>query len=231
MENVEKLPKHIAVIMDGNRRFAKKKKLSVADGHRAGADALERIINYCVKIGVKFFTVYAFSTENWKRSSKEVNDLMGLMREYLDKLEKDNKDRNARIIILGDTDRLDYDLQEKIKKLQDSTKDNTGLTVNIALNYGGRDEIINAIKKIPKDKLSEITEETFEKYLYTVKSPDPDLIVRTSGEQRLSNFLLWQSAYSEFYFTDVLWPEFSEKDFDKAIEEYNNRKRNFGGTK
>ena len=203
------LPTHIAIIMDGNRRWAKKRNLPIGMGHKAGAETLQKIIESCIDIGIKYLTVYAFSTENWKRDAKEVSDLMNLLREYLVKLEKDNQDRNARICVIGDITKLENDLQEKINSIQEKTKNNTGLTINVALNYGGRDEILNAIKRLSVDEIKNLTAESFNKKLYTADSPDPDLIIRTAGEQRLSNFLLWQCAYSEFWYTDVLWPDFS----------------------
>jgi len=227
------LPKHIAIIMDGNRRWAKKHNLPIKMGHKNGAESLRKIVDYSIKLGIEYITVYAFSTENWKRSEDEVNDLMGLLREYLDKIEKDNEDKNVKIKILGDINRLDSDIREKIIKLEEKTKNNTGLVFNIALNYGGRDEIIHAVLDITKDlmnnNIQEINEEIFSRYLYAGAIPDPDIILRTAGEKRLSNFLLWQCAYSEFIYTDVLWPDFSEKDLDGAIAEFNGRKRNFGG--
>lgn len=223
------MPKHIAIIMDGNRRWAKKKKLPISAGHRAGADTLQKIIEYFIDIGIEYLTVYAFSTENWNRSVEEVNDLMNLMREYLVKLEKDNKDRNVKIRIIGDINRLDEDIRNKILALENRTMSNTGLVINIALNYGGRNEIIHAIKSLSHDELESLSIESFNEKLYTYPSPDPDLIIRTAGEQRLSNFLLWQSAYAEFWYTDVLWPDFSKKDIDKAILDYSKRNRKFGG--
>jgi len=220
---------HIAIIMDGNRRWAKKRNLPVIAGHRAGADALQKIIEASIELNIKYLTVYAFSTENWNRAPEEVNDLMNLLREYLLKLEKDNEDRNAKIRIVGDKNRLDQDILTKINRLEDKTKNNTGITINIALNYGGRNEIIHAIKELSKDELDSLTIESFSEKLYTYPSPDPDLIIRTAGEQRLSNFLLWQCAYSEFWFTDVLWPDFSKKHLEKAINDFSLRTRKFGG--
>ena len=224
-----KQPKHIAIIMDGNRRWARNKGLPIIAGHRAGADALQKIIEACMDIKIKYLTVYAFSTENWNRAPEEVRDLMNLLREYLVKLEKDNKDRNVKIRIIGDINRLDEDIRNKIITIQDKTKDNTGLVINIALNYGGRNEIIYAIKSLSKEELDKLTIESFSEKLYTYPSPDPDLIIRTAGEQRISNFLLWQCAYSEFWYTDVLWPDFSKKELEKAILDYSNRERKFGG--
>ena len=223
------LPTHIAIIMDGNRRWAKKRNLPIGMGHKAGAETLQKIIESCIDIGIKYLTVYAFSTENWKRDAKEVSDLMNLLREYLVKLEKDNQDRNARICVIGDITKLENDLQEKINSIQEKTKNNTGLTINVALNYGGRDEILNAIKRLSVDEIKNSTVESFNKKLYTADSPDPDLIIRTAGEQRLSNLLLWQCAYSEFWYTDVLWPDFSRKILENAISDFSKRNRKFGG--
>ena len=229
MDKVGVLPTHIAIIMDGNRRWAKKRNLPIGMGHKAGAETLQKIIESCIDIGIKYLTVYAFSTENWKRDAKEVSDLMNLLREYLAKLEKDNQDRNARICVIGDITKLENDLQEKINSIQEKTKNNTGLTINVALNYGGRDEILNAIKRLNSDEIKDLTVESFNKKLYTADSPDPDLIIRTAGEQRLSNFLLWQCAYSEFWYTDVLWPDFSRKTLENAISDFGKRNRKFGG--
>ena len=220
---------HIAIIMDGIRRWAKKRNLPVIAGHRAGADALQRIIEASIELNIKFLTVYAFSTENWNRAPEEVNDLMNLLREYLVKLEKDNEDKNAKIRIVGDKNRLDKDILTKINRLEDKTKNNTGITINIALNYGGRNEIVHAIKELSKEELEGLTIDSFSEKLYTYPSPDPDLIIRTAGEQRLSNFLLWQCAYSEFWFTDVLWPDFSKKHLKKALNDFSLRIRKFGG--
>lgn len=229
MDKAVMLPTHIAIIMDGNRRWAKKRNLPIGMGHKAGAETLQKVIESCIDIGIKYLTVYAFSTENWKRDPKEVSDLMNLLREYLAKLEKDNQDRNARICVIGDITKLDIDLQDKIISIQEKTKDNTGITINVALNYGGRDEILNAIRKLTLDEIKNLTAESFNKKLYTADSPDPDLIIRTAGEQRLSNFLLWQCAYSEFWYTDILWPDFSRKTLESAISDFSKRNRKFGG--
>ena len=229
MDKAVMLPTHIAIIMDGNRRWAKKRNLPIGMGHKAGAETLQKVIETCMDIGIKYLTVYAFSTENWKRDPKEVSDLMNLLREYLAKLEKDNQDRNARICVIGDITKLDIDLQDKIISIQEKTKDNTGITINVALNYGGRDEILNAIRKLTTDEIKNLTAESFNKKLYTADSPDPDLIIRTAGEQRLSNFLLWQCAYSEFWYTDILWPDFSRKTLESAISDFSKRNRKFGG--
>ena len=229
MNKLSVLPKHIAIIMDGNRRWAKGHNLPVVAGHRAGAETLRKIIEACLKLEIKYLTVYAFSTENWKRSPEEVADLMNLMNEYLDKLERDNKDRNSRIKIIGDVTRLERKLQDKIAKLEETTKNNDGLTIQVALNYGGRDEIVQAIKKLSEKDIENLSAESFNDFLYTAHAPDPDLIIRTAGEQRLSNFLLWQAAYSEFYYTDVLWPDFSSEELEKALSAFSQRTRKFGG--
>lgn len=233
-ENIKDIVKetnlqHIAIIMDGNRRWAKKRMLPSAAGHKKGVEALRATLKACAKFNVRYLTVYAFSTENWNRSPEEVSDLMNLLREYLVKLENDNKDRNVKIRIIGDINRLDEDLRDKIIKIQDRTSKNTGLVINVALNYGGRNEIIYAIKSLSVEEIESLDIETFNNKLYTYPCPDPDLIIRTAGEQRLSNFLLWQAAYSEFWYTDVLWPDFSKKDLDKAISDYSSRDRKFGG--
>lgn len=223
------IPNHIGIIMDGNRRWAKQRKLPIKLGHKNGAETLKKIVEYCKEIGVNYLTVYAFSTENWNRSQEEVNDLMNLLSEYLDKIEKDIDGKNIRVKILGDITRLDEELQKKIIRLEDITKDNTSLNFLIALNYGGRNEIVNAVNRILESKLEHVSEEIFENYLYTANIPDPDLIIRTAGEKRISGFLLWQCAYSEFVWSDVLWPDFSEQDLDIAIAEFNKRVRKFGG--
>jgi len=232
MENIE--IKHIAIIMDGNRRWAKKNNMPVKLGHKQGAETLKKIVRYANKIGIKYMTVYAFSTENWKRSKEEVDALMSLLENYLDQFSREADDENIVIRVLGDEEALSESLRNKINEVVSATKDNTGIIFNIALNYGGRNEIVNATKNICKDvkngliKPEDITEEVFSSYLYTKDDPDPDLLIRTSGEIRLSGFLPWQSVYSEFYFTDVLWPDFTEKNLDEAIAEYNKRNRKFG---
>ena len=232
MENIE--IKHIAIIMDGNRRWAKKNNMPVKLGHKQGAETLKKIVRYANKIGIKYMTVYAFSTENWKRSKEEVDALMSLLENYLDQFSREADDENIVIRVLGDEEALSESLRNKINEVVSATKDNTGIIFNIALNYGGRNEIVNATKNICKDvkngliKPEDITEEVFSSYLYTKDDPDPDLLIRTSGEIRLSGFLPWQSVYSEFYFTDVLWPDFTEKNLDEAIAEYYKRNRKFG---
>lgn len=235
MDNSINLPDHIAIIMDGNRRWAKKRDLDVKLGHKKGAETLEKIVKYCNKIGIKYLTVYAFSTENWKRSKEEVGALMLLLKMYLEDFGRRADLDNIKIKMLGDLNGLNEGLQKSILKIIDKTKDNTGLTFNVAFNYGGRAEIVNATKKIAsKVKQNEITieqidEELFSDNLYTSGMPDPDLLIRTSGELRTSGFLPWQLVYSEFYFIEKLWPDFTEKDIDEAIEEYNKRNRKFGG--
>ena len=231
------MPKHIAIIMDGNRRWAKSKNLETKDGHKAGADNLEKIASYANKIGLKYLTVYAFSTENWKRSKEEVTALMLLLNWYIDSWLKKADTENIRLKIIGDITVLSKALQEKIAKAIEKTKNNTGLTLSIAFNYGGRAELVMATKKIAEKvqkgeiKIEDITEETISENLYTAGEPDPDLLIRTSGELRTSNFLPWQITYSEFYFPRIHWPDFNEKELDKAIEIYGQRTRNFGGRK
>ena len=230
----ENMPKHIAIIMDGNRRWARAKGKSASFGHKEGAKTLEKIVRYANKIGLRYITVYAFSTENWKRAEEEVKSLMMLLQNYLDDYSKRADTENIRVKILGDISALSEGMQKSINKCMERTKDNTGVTFNIALNYGGRDELLKAIKQISKDvkeekiKLEDITEELVSNNLYTKGQPDPDLLIRTSGELRLSNFLPWQLVYSEFLFINKNWPDFSEKDLDDAILEYQKRTRKFG---
>lgn len=228
------MPRHIAIIMDGNRRWAKAKGMPASYGHKEGAKTLEKIVRYCNKIGLEYITVYAFSTENWKRAEEEVNSLMMLLQSYLDVYSKRADTENIKVKILGDITVLSSGMQKSIKKCMERTKNNTGVTFNIALNYGGRDEIIKAIKKISEKvknneiQIDDITEEMVSNNLYTKGEPDPDLLIRTSGELRLSNFLPWQLVYSEFLFMDKNWPDFEEEDIDKAIIEYQKRTRKFG---
>ena len=235
MEQNNNLPTHIAIIMDGNRRWAKQRKLDVRLGHKKGAETLENIVKYCNKIGIKYLTVYAFSTENWKRSKEEVGALMLLLQNYLDDFAKRADTENIKIQMLGSRKELSSGLLKSLDKAIKRTENNTGITFNVAFNYGGRDEIVNAVKKISLDvkenkiDLEDINEKLISDNLYTKNQPDPDLMIRTSGEMRTSNFLPWQLVYSEFYFTDKLWPEFTSDDLDKAIEEYNKRNRKFGG--
>lgn len=230
----ENMPKHIAIIMDGNRRWARERGLDPKLGHKAGAKTLEKIVRYANKIGLDYITVYAFSTENWKRTEDEVGALMLLLQNYLDEYSKRADTENIKVKVLGDISALPEGMQKSIKNCMERTKENTGVTFNIALNYGGRDEILKAVKKIAQDvkedkiKINKITEETISNSLYTAGQPDPDLLIRTSGELRTSNFLPWQIVYSEFVFTDKNWPDFEEKDLDEAIEIYQRRNRKFG---
>ena len=230
----ENFPKHIAIIMDGNRRWARGKNLPVKLGHKTGADNLKKIAKYANKIGVKYLTLYAFSTENWKRSEEEVSGLMFLMQTYIDDFIKKVDKDNIKINVIGDISRLSENLQKSINKCIEITKNNTGLVLNIAFNYGGRAELIKATKEIALDiksgKISEedIDEKLISSHLYTANMPDPDLLIRTSGEMRISGFLIWQISYTEFLFVDKYWPEFSEQDLDLAIEEYQKRNRKLG---
>ncbi|WP_176892688.1 isoprenyl transferase [Fusobacterium varium] len=225
-----RIPSHIAIIMDGNGRWAERRGLPRTLGHKEGAVALRKIITYAGEIGIKYLTVYAFSTENWRRSKDEVDALMFLFKTYLKNEEKNIMKNNVRFLVSGRKDGVSPPLLKAIKNLEDKSKDNTGLTLNIAFNYGGRAEIIDAVNSILKLKKDHIDEENFSKYLYS-DIPDPELLIRTSGELRISNFLLWQIAYSEIYITEALWPDFDEKELDKAIESYNGRDRRFGGVK
>ena len=232
----ENMPQHIAIIMDGNRRWARAKGKPAAFGHKEGAKTLEKIVRYANKIGLKYITVYAFSTENWKRAEEEVNALMALLQSYLDDYSKRADSENIKVKILGDITALSPKMQKSIKECMERTKENTGVTFNIALNYGGRDEIVKAVKtiaeKVKNDeiKLENINEELITNNLYTKGQPDPDLVIRTSGEIRLSNFLPWQVVYSEFIFIDKNWPDFNEEDLDNAIIEYQMRHRKFGAS-
>lgn len=234
MYSKEHMPTHIAIIMDGNRRWAKANGKPRSLGHKEGAVALERVVRYANKIGIKYITVYAFSTENWKRAADEVKSLMLLFQNYLDDYSKRADTENIKVQIIGNKQELSQKMQNSIKKCMERTKNNTGIVFNIALNYGGRDELIHAIKNIAKDlkngKINEedINEEMVSNNLYTKGQPDPDLLIRTSGELRLSNFLPWQLVYSEFVFVKKNWPDFGEKDLDEAIEEYEKRTRKFG---
>ena len=230
----ENLPKHIAIIMDGNRRWAKAKGKPSGFGHKEGAKVLEKIVRYANKIGIEHITVYAFSTENWKRAEEEVSTLMALFQSYLDDYSKRADSENIKVKIIGNRKGLSDKMVSSIEKCMERTKNNTGIVFNIALNYGGREELLNVTYKIAEDvkngKLQpeETTEKDIEKYLYTAGQPDPDLLIRTSGEKRLSNFLPWQLSYSEFLFIDKNWPDFTEEDLNQAIEEYQKRTRKFG---
>ena len=228
------MPRHIAIIMDGNRRWAKAQGKPASFGHKAGAKTLEKIVRYANKIGLEYITVYAFSTENWKRAEEEVKALMTLLQSYLDDYSKRADTENIRVKILGDISALAPGMQKSIYNCMERTKDNTGVTFNIALNYGGRDELVKAIKQIAqevkdgKTDIQDISEEIVSNNLYTKGEPDPDLLIRTSGELRLSNFLPWQLVYSEFLFVNKNWPDFTEEDLDNAIVEYEKRTRKFG---
>ena len=235
--DMNRLPKHIAIIMDGNGRWAKKRFLPRTAGHKAGVETVRTIITECKRLGIKYVTLYTFSTENWKRPALEVETLMNLLQNYL-KNEVEELNRNyVKLTAIGDIEKLPEPCLNELKRAIELTKDNKGPNLNLALNYGGRYDIAKAVKEISKDiennKLNsdDITEETITNYLSTKSIPDPDLVIRTSGEQRLSNFLLWELAYAELYFTDVYWPDFKEKDLQLAIYTYQNRDRRFGGLK
>ena len=225
-----RLPRHIAIIMDGNGRWAKKRSMPRSAGHVAGAKTFKDIARYCNKIGLEYLTVYAFSTENWKRPKDEVDSIMNLLRDYLKDAENFKSD-NIKVKFIGNLEPLADDIKELIKKDEDGSKDATGLKLNIAINYGGRDEITNAVKKIVAKGIDpeDITEQLVSDNLYTADMPDPDFIIRPSGEYRLSNYLIWQSAYAEYWFSDVLWPDFKPKHLEKAIDDFNHRNRRFGG--
>jgi len=231
------IPKHIAVILDGNGRWAKAKGLPRNMGHVEGAKTVEKMCEVMWNKGVEYFTVYAFSTENWNRPSEEVALLMKLLREYMIGCIKRSMKNNMKVRIIGDKSRLDEDIQKSIADLEEATKDNTGLKFTIAINYGSRDEIRRAVTQIAAEArdgiidVNDITEQLIDDHLDTAGYPSPDLLIRTSGEQRVSNYLLWQIAYSEFYFTDINWPDFDEAELDRALEAYNNRDRKFGGLK
>lgn len=233
--NIEKLPTHVAIILDGNRRWARREGLDVPSGHREGCENLRRISRFANKIGIKYMTVFAFSTENWNRSDAEISALMFLFRKYLDETIEDIDNNNIRINIIGSRKRLENDILDKIDRLVEKTKNNTGMVLNIALNYGGRYDITNAVKKISEKvikneiSLNGIDEKLISENLLTSGQPDPDFLIRTSGEERISNFLIWQLAYSEFYFTKKYWPEFTNEDLVIALNEYSNRNRRFGG--
>ncbi len=224
---VDERLQHIACIMDGNGRWAERRGMPRRFGHRYGAEAFKRIVRYCGDIGIKYVTVYAFSTENWARPDKEVKSIMNLLDKYLDECEKSVIDYDIRMKFIGDISRLDPRLAEKARRLELMSRDNK-LTLCLAINYGGKDEIVNACNKLIASGKSNITADDIVSELYTSGIPDPDLIVRTAGEMRLSNFLMWQSAYSEFYFTDTLWPDMTSKDIDKAVEEFYSRQRRYG---
>ena len=231
------LPNHLAIILDGNGRWAKKKGMPRSYGHIIGTDNLEKMCDVIADMGIKYLTVYAFSTENWKRAQDEVALLMNLFRKYLKRCEKKAVRNHMRVRIIGDPSALAPDLQEEIRHLEDMSKDYDQMYFQIAINYGGRDEIERAVTKLADDARNgvlpegRVTGDVFEKYLDTAGIPDPDLLIRTSGEQRISNFLLWQLAYTEFYFTDTAWPDFHREDLIRAIEAYDHRNRRFGDAK
>ena len=233
--DMNNLPVHIGVIMDGNGRWAKRRGLPRSAGHQAGADTLKKIVTECNNLGIKYITVYAFSTENWKRPKEEVNFLMNLLLSYLKDSEKTLAKENVVIRAIGARAELSEEIRQQIKKTEEFTKNNTGIVMNIALNYGSREELTEAAKELAKKAVSgeiepsQITEDMLSSKLYTSGQPDPDLIIRTSNELRLSNFLMWQAAYSELYFTKTLWPDFSVRDLHNAILEYQSRNRRYGG--
>ncbi|MCR4925090.1 MAG: isoprenyl transferase [Clostridiales bacterium] len=234
--NFDILPRHIGIIMDGNGRWAKKRGLNRFEGHKQGAKVFKTISDYALQLGIECVTFYAFSTENWKRPETEVNAIMDLFREYLFEAEEPQyKEKNARLHFIGSRDGVPEDIVQLMKNVEEDTKNNTGTIVNIAINYGGRDEILKSVKAIAKKvengeiKADDITNDDITSNLYPSSSLDADLIIRPSGEYRLSNFLLWQSAYSEFWFADVLWPDFTIEDFNRALNDYANRNRRFGG--
>ena len=233
----ENLPRHVAIIMDGNGRWAKAKGMPRNYGHAQGSKNVERICEEAWRLGIKYLTVYAFSTENWNRPQDEVDALMNLLRRYMKTCLTTASKNDMKVRVIGDITRLDEDIRSRILELEEATKNNGGLNFQIAINYGSRDELVRGIRRLAQDCVdnkqdpAEITEAVIERYLDTHGIPDPDLLIRTSGEQRLSNFLLWQLAYTEFYFTDVHWPAFTKEELIKAIEQYNKRDRRFGGVK
>ncbi len=234
-ENEYKIPQHVAIIMDGNGRWAKKRGLPRTAGHAQGARVVEQILEDAEHMGIRYLTVYAFSTENWSRPDSEVKALMNLLRTYMKTSLAKCAKNNVRIRVIGDKTKLDEDLQKSIANLEESTKENTGIGFQIAINYGARDELRRGVtslaRKVQKGELApeDITEETISNELDTAGIPDPDLLIRTCGEERLSNFLMWQLSYSEMYFTDVAWPDFNKQELEKAVDAYNHRERRFGG--
>lgn len=236
-KTISYIPQHVGIIMDGNGRWATARHLPRAAGHKKGAETVRKIVEHAKKSGVSYLSLFAFSLENWNRPEEEVSSLMGLLRRYLKSEAADLHKKGARLRVIGDRSRLDQDIVSAIEGLEDLTKDNLELTVIIALSYGGRDEIVHAVKKITEDAVDgvvnrdDIDEAMIGRYLMASDIPDPDLIIRTSGEIRLSNFLLWQSAYAELHFTDKNWPDFSTHDFDTALDDYAGRERRFGAIK
>lgn len=238
MEKKEKtVPRHVAIILDGNGRWAKKRMLPRNAGHAAGSKNVEKICEAAWNMGIEYVTMYAFSTENWSRPKEEVDALMKLLHSYLKDCLKTSQKNNMQVRVVGDISRLEPELQERIRELEKVSAQNTGLHFQVALNYGSRDEITRAVRNLAQDikeekiEPSDVTEDVIAGYLDTKGIPDPDLMIRTSGEQRLSNYLLWQLAYAEFYFTDILWPDFDKKELEKAVEFYQSRDRRFGGVK
>ena len=225
------VPQHVAIILDGNGRWAKSKGMPRNYGHAQGSKNVERICEEAWRMGIKYLTVYAFSTENWNRPKSEVDALMKLLRNYMKTCLKTAEKNDMKIRVIGDIKALDEDIKNRIIELEEASKDNNGLNFTIAINYGSRDEMIRAVKCLAQDCVDEISDPVYESYLDTHGIPDPDLLIRTSGEQRLSNYLLWQMAYTEFYFTDVLWPDFTKEELVKAVEQYNSRDRRYGGVK
>ena len=231
------IPNHVAIILDGNGRWAKKRGMPRNYGHAQGAKTVEDMCEITYNLGIRYFTVYAFSTENWNRPKDEVDALMKLLRNYMINCKKRANKNNMRVRVIGDKSGIDEDIREKIEDLEESTKNNTGLNFQIAINYGGRDEITRALKRISKDvkdgiiDVERINQDTISDYLDTRGIPDPDLLIRTCGELRISNFLLWQCAYTEFYISDIAWPDFSKEELEKAITAYNQRERKYGGIK
>jgi undecaprenyl diphosphate synthase len=228
-----RVPQHVAFIMDGNGRWANQRGLPRLEGHRVGVECIQRVLEFLGGRGVKYVTIYAFSTENWSRPAEEVQGIMELLHDALQQQTEALHEKNVRVMHLGKVERLSPDLQKAVAHAQSLTRHNTGLTLNVAFDYGGRAEILEAVKRIVKDGVppEEINEALFSSYLYTSHSPDPDLIIRTAGELRLSNFLLWQSAYSEYYYTPVLWPDLDAAELEKALESFNRRQRRFGNVK
>ncbi len=236
MERIDetRLPNHIAIIMDGNGRWARKNALRRLAGHRKGADSVRNVVRSCRRLGIKFLTLYAFSVENWQRPEAEVSALMSLLEDYLRSELQEMNDKDIRLMTIGDVDRFPGKTRKVLLNTVEKTSKNSGMILTLALSYGGRDEIVESVKKVVRDikegriKESDITRENFSNYLYTSDIPDPDLLIRTSGEYRVSNFLLWQLAYAELYFTDILWPDFSEESLFDAVADYQKRERRFG---
>ena len=235
MNNPNNIPQHVAIIMDGNGRWAKARHLPKIAGHRAGAESVRQVVEAARQTGIKVLTLYTFSTENWKRPANEITALFSLLEQYLDKEEDEMNEKGIRFSVIGDIDGLPEPARSKIRDVMKSTSANTGLTLNLALNYGSRLEILMAVRRIVQESIAgnvapeKIDEHLFSRYLYTDGLPDPDLVIRTSGECRVSNFLLWQIAYSELYIAKKFWPDFRKSDFKKAINEYQKRERRFGG--